>query len=79
MKLKVLSFVTEAVVDLLPSPLDIPEARAEKLLCSTSRRFDSLHPEAQKLKQGIQLFLSSKSAIVFYRSLQLSKKLTPMQ
>ena len=65
MKLKVLSFVTEAVVDLLPSPLDIPEARAEKLLCSTSRRFDSLHPETQKLKQGIQLFLSSKSAIVF--------------
>ena len=43
----------EAVVDLLPSPLDIPGERAEKLLCSTTRRFDSLHPETQKLKQGI--------------------------
>ena len=71
MNLKVVYFVTEAVVDLLPSPLDIPEERAEKLLCSTSRRFDSLHPETQRLKQGIQLFLSSKSAVCFYRNLQI--------
>ena len=50
------SVITEAVVDLLPSPLDIPEERAEKLLCSASRRFDSLHPETQKLKQGTQFY-----------------------
>ena len=70
-----LSSVTEAVVDLLPSPLDIPEERAEKLLCSTSRRFDSLHPETQKLKQGIELFLPSKSAVVFTEVFKLSIKI----
>ena len=58
-KLKVLSFVTEAIVDLLPSPLDIPEERAEKLLCSASRRFDSLHSDTQKLKKGMQFFAST--------------------
>lgn len=42
----------------LPSPLDISAERIEKLLCSGSRRFDSLLPQTQQLKDA---FLQCRS------------------
>ena len=41
------------IVDKLPSPLEVTEERAEKLLCSKARRFDSLPQQTQKLKQSM--------------------------
>ncbi|XP_069767762.1 elongation factor-like GTPase 1 isoform X2 [Narcine bancroftii] len=42
----------------LPSPLDITVERVEKLMCTRSRKFDSLPAETQALKQA---FLECKS------------------
>ncbi|XP_053321413.1 elongation factor-like GTPase 1 [Spea bombifrons] len=42
----------------LPSPLDIPAERVERLMCGGSRRFDSLLPETQQLKEA---FLQCRS------------------
>lgn len=39
------------VVRKLPSPLSMSEERVEKLMCSQMRKFDSLPPETQNLKQ----------------------------
>ena len=40
------------VVKMLPSPLGVSSDRAEHLLCSQARRFDSLPRETQDLKSG---------------------------
>ena len=40
------------VVSQLPNPLNMAAERAEKLMCSSSRRFDSLPEQTQKLKNG---------------------------
>jgi hypothetical protein len=39
------------VASKLPSPLALSEERVEKLMCSHMRKFDSLPPETQTLKQ----------------------------
>ncbi|XP_048471966.1 elongation factor-like GTPase 1 [Rhincodon typus] len=50
--------VLSMVCNKLPSPLDIAAERVEKLMCVRSRRFDSLPPQVQALKQA---FLECKS------------------
>ncbi|XP_048419024.1 elongation factor-like GTPase 1 isoform X2 [Stegostoma tigrinum] len=50
--------VLSMVCNKLPSPLDIAAERVEKLMCVRSRRFDSLPPQIQALKQA---FLECKS------------------
>ncbi|XP_006142720.1 elongation factor-like GTPase 1 isoform X2 [Tupaia chinensis] len=42
--------VLAMVCQKLPSPLDIPAERVEKLMCTGSQTFDSLPPETQALK-----------------------------
>lgn len=44
-------FILGVVVRKLPSPLSMSEERVEKLMCSQMRKFDSLPPETQNLKQ----------------------------
>lgn len=39
------------ICDLVPSPLELNEARAEKLMCSNTIRFDLFPPETRKIKQ----------------------------
>lgn len=36
----------------LPAPSEINEEKVEKLMCSSAKRFDSLPPETQKLKDS---------------------------
>ncbi|OCT86890.1 hypothetical protein XELAEV_18020580mg, partial [Xenopus laevis] len=48
----------------LPSPLDIPPERVEKLLCVGSRRFDSLPQETQQLKETFLKCQSDETAPV---------------
>lgn len=40
------------ICDLVPSPLELNEARAEKLMCSHTTRFDFFPPETQKIKEA---------------------------
>ena len=49
--MSVLSFLG-AVVEKLPSPLEITEDRIEKLMCSHGKRFDKLPQKTQQLKDG---------------------------
>ncbi|KAM5170895.1 elongation factor-like GTPase 1 isoform 2-T3 [Mantella aurantiaca] len=48
----------------LPSPLDISAERVEKLLCAGSRRFDSLPPQTQLLKDAFLQCCSEETAPV---------------
>ncbi|CAH2274105.1 elongation factor-like GTPase 1 [Pelobates cultripes] len=54
--------ISEAVLCMvcrkLPSPLEVPAERVEKLMCVGSRRFDSLPPQSQQLKEA---FLQCRS------------------
>lgn len=47
----------------LPSPLEISESRAEKLMCTKDQHFDSLPPETQHLKNG-NLFISRTNSFI---------------
>lgn len=44
--------LTEMVVDLLPSPVEMSPERAERLICPRSMRFDELLNDTQQLKDG---------------------------
>ena len=44
--------VLEMVTRKLPSPLEINEARAERLMCESTKTFDSFPPSTQELKRG---------------------------
>ena len=44
--------VLEMVTRKLPSPLEVSEARAERLMCDSAKTFDSLPPSTQELKKG---------------------------
>ena len=44
--------VLEMVTRKLPSPLEVSEARAERLMCDSTKTFDSLPPSTQELKKG---------------------------
>ena len=44
--------VLEMVTRKLPSPLEVSEARAERLMCDSTKTFDSLPPSTQELKNG---------------------------
>ncbi|XP_026287014.1 elongation factor-like GTPase 1 isoform X1 [Frankliniella occidentalis] len=44
------SAVLDMCCEKLPSPLKMNEEKVEKLMCSSAKRFDSLPPETQKLK-----------------------------
>ena len=44
--------VLEMVTRKLPSPLEVSEARAERLMCDSTKTFDSLPPSTQALKKG---------------------------
>ncbi|KAG8575512.1 hypothetical protein GDO81_009586 [Engystomops pustulosus] len=63
--------ISQAVLSMvckkLPSPLDISVERVEKLLCGSSRLFDSLPPETQQLKEAFLQCCSEENApiIVF--------------
>ncbi|XP_069839810.1 elongation factor-like GTPase 1 [Dendropsophus ebraccatus] len=48
----------------LPSPLDISAERVEKLLCGSSRRFDSLPAQTQQLKEAFLQCCSEENAPV---------------
>ncbi|WAQ98372.1 LOW QUALITY PROTEIN: EFL1-like protein [Mya arenaria] len=52
--LPISSAVLGKVVEKLPSPLEIAEEKIEKLMCNQARRFDSLPPQTQALKQARQ-------------------------
>ncbi|XP_071508602.1 elongation factor-like GTPase 1 [Diadema antillarum] len=52
--LPVSSAVLSMVCEKLPSPTSVGEERIEKLMCSSGQRFDSLHPESQRLKEAFQ-------------------------
>ena len=41
----------------LPSPLNVPEERIEKLMCGGLKKFDSLPAQTQQLKPGINIDL----------------------
>ena len=57
-------FFSEMVCEKLPSPLEIIEERAEKLMCTKVRRFDSLPKESRNLKSGkISSFSEMKKII----------------
>eukprot|EP00079_Xenopus_tropicalis_P012755 XP_002940146.2 PREDICTED: elongation factor-like GTPase 1 [Xenopus tropicalis] len=60
--------ISQAVLSMvcrkLPSPLDIPAERVEKLLCVGSRRFDSLPQETQQLKETFLKCRSDETAPV---------------
>ncbi|XP_056428113.1 elongation factor-like GTPase 1 isoform X2 [Hyla sarda] len=60
--------ISQAVLSMvcrkLPSPLDISAERVEKLLCGSSRQFDSLPPETQQLKQAFLQCSSEENAPV---------------
>ena len=36
----------------LPPPIGLTDEKVEKLMCSSAKRFDSLPPETQKLKDS---------------------------
>ncbi|XP_048583443.1 elongation factor-like GTPase 1 isoform X2 [Nematostella vectensis] len=61
------SALLSMVVDKLPSPLEIPGERVDKLMCSGLRTFESLPPETRRLKEDFIACSSTKSApiIVF--------------
>ena len=44
--------VLEMVTRKLPSPLEVSRARAERLMCNSTKTFDSLPPSTQELKRG---------------------------
>nr|XP_006817172.1 PREDICTED: elongation factor Tu GTP-binding domain-containing protein 1-like [Saccoglossus kowalevskii] len=57
------------VVDKLPSPLEISEARVEKLMCSDGRRFETLPEQTKSLKSDFQACNSSSTApVIIYIS-----------
>ncbi|XP_075129527.1 elongation factor-like GTPase 1 [Leptodactylus fuscus] len=60
--------ISQAVLSMvckkLPSPLDMSAERVEKLLCGSSRRFDSLPPETQQLKEAFLQCCSEENAPV---------------
>ncbi|XP_069481105.1 elongation factor-like GTPase 1 [Ambystoma mexicanum] len=56
--LPVSTAVLSMVCNKLPSPLDIAAERVERLMCVGGRRFDSLPPETQELKNA---FMNCKS------------------
>ncbi|XP_075714196.1 elongation factor-like GTPase 1 isoform X2 [Rhinoderma darwinii] len=56
--------VLRMVCKKLPSPLDISEERVEKLLCGSSRLFDSLPIETQQLKTAFLQCCSDENAPV---------------
>ncbi|KAL7980102.1 hypothetical protein Chor_001370, partial [Crotalus horridus] len=56
--------VLSMVCDKLPSPLDIPAERVEKLLCSAAKTFDSLPQETQDLKEAFMKCSSEETAPV---------------
>ncbi|XP_044135505.1 elongation factor-like GTPase 1 [Bufo gargarizans] len=60
--------ISQAVLNMvckkLPSPLDISAERVEKLLCGSSRLFDSLPPETQQLKEAFLQCCNEESAPV---------------
>ncbi|GAB6018975.1 Elongation factor-like GTPase 1 [Chamberlinius hualienensis] len=61
------SVILEAVCEILPSPLEICEDRAQKLICCKGQRFDALPEETQRLKQALITCGSSRDdpVIVF--------------
>ncbi|XP_052796536.1 elongation factor-like GTPase 1 [Mya arenaria] len=65
--LPISSAVLGKVVEKLPSPLEIAEEKIEKLMCNQARRFDSLPPQTQALKQDFLACSSSeeKPTIIF--------------
>ena len=44
--------VLEMVTRKLPSPLEVSGARAERLMCESTKTFDSFPPSTQELKRG---------------------------
>lgn len=61
----VLSVVTEQ----LPSPLQISEERAEKLMCSQNRQFDSFPSQTQELKRDfLSCSASEEAPVIIYIS-----------
>ncbi|KAM8973977.1 elongation factor-like GTPase 1 isoform 2-T2 [Pelodytes ibericus] len=60
--------ISEAVLCMvcrkLPSPLDVTAERVERLMCVGTRRFDSLPPETQKLKDAFLQCRSEETAPV---------------
>lgn len=56
--------VLDVVYEKLPSPLEILEEKVEKLMCSQTKRFDSLPAETQALKQDFLKCSSSPEAPV---------------
>lgn len=43
----------DAIVDILPSPMEITNEKVEHLICSKMKPFNSLPKETQLLKNGI--------------------------
>lgn len=64
------------VCDKLPSPTEMTEAKAEKLMSSLSKPFDLLPVETQQLKSAFVACSSSDDApvIVFVSKMTLVKK-----
>ena len=56
------------VVDQLPHPKALHLEKIEQLMCNKSRRFDTLLPETQQLKQGILSVLSHSNMHPVFRS-----------
>uniref|UniRef100_A0A0F7ZE56 Elongation factor-like 1 n=1 Tax=Crotalus adamanteus TaxID=8729 RepID=A0A0F7ZE56_CROAD len=56
--------VLSMVCDKLPSPLDIPAERVERLLCTATKAFDSLPQETQDLKEAFMKCSSEETAPV---------------
>jgi hypothetical protein len=50
-------FQIDMVVTQLPNPKSLNTEKIEQLMCNKSRRFDTLLPETQQLKQGRFLIL----------------------
>ena len=57
----------------LPSPLEMSDVRAEKLMCSSTKTFDSLPESTQDLKKAFLSCTSTEEApvIVFISKMML--------
>lgn len=61
--------VLSVVVEELPSPQQMSDKRAEKLMCSQNRRFDSFPPQTQQLKPDfLACAASEESPVIVYVS-----------